>query len=138
MKIGIDNALGMADEVVRLRAARTNLLASNLANSDTPGFKAQDIDFQSVLSNTLDRQGGAMADRLQPQRTHTSHLNDPSVHILEGEKMYRTPLMPSLDGNTVDTQMEQAEFAQNTMQFLAGFRILNGRITGMLTAIKGE
>ena len=129
LKIGIDNALGMAPDALMLRAKRTSLLANNVANADTPGFKARDIDFQSIL-NAQTKSG-------EVQRTHQNHLavRQPSA---QSDVMYRVPLMPSIDGNTVDTQLEQSAFAENSVHFLTTLRILNGRISGMLTAIKGE
>ena len=133
MKISIDNALGMMPEALSLRAQRTNTLANNIANSDTPGFKARDIDFHSVLKQRL-AQSGSPGD---VTRTHSTHLEGrfaPGREALQ----YRTPLMPSLDGNTVDTQLEQAEFAENSIQFLTALRFVNGKISGLRTAIKGE
>ncbi len=135
IKIGIDNALGVHPQAVQLRAQRSELLAANIANADTPGFKARDVDFRSILAEQTDASGNTFSTRLQ--KSNPNHL-DASHQAGRAEALYRVPLMPSLDGNSVDVQLEQTEFAENSVQFLAGLRFLNGRIQGMLTAIKGE
>ena len=134
MKISIDNALGLHPQALALRAERTSLLAGNIAQADTPGFKARDIDFQAVL-----------AEKMTGSRTQTKLLTTNSGHITrqEGsngghEVQYRVPLMPSLDGNTVDVQTEQSKFAENNMRFLASLRFVDGRFGGLIKAIKGE
>ena len=141
MKIGIDNALGLAPKALSLRAARTSVLANNIANADTPGFHARDVDFHSVLRGQIKTSAATAGHRLQT--TATSHIatterNSGFTDISHDQLKYRVPLMPSLDGNSVDTQVEQAAFAQNSLEYLTSLRILNGRIKGMLTAIKGE
>lgn len=136
IKIGIDNALGIHPEALRLRAKRAELIANNIANADTPGFKARDIDFQSVLaSRTGDRFSTSGV-----RRTDEQHMSLQNLQSTNGTHatLYRTALMPSLDGNSVDVQMEQTAFAQNSIQYLASLRFLNGRIQGMMSAIKGE
>ncbi len=133
MKIGVDNALGIAPHALMLRAQRTSLLANNIANADTPGFKAQDINFQAVLA----AQTGQNGNSVSLAKTHAQHMTTESASM-NANLQYRQPLMASLDGNTVDTQMEQAEFAENSLMYLTSLRILNGRITGMMSAIKGE
>ena len=133
MKIGVDNALGIAPHALMLRGQRTSLLANNIANADTPGFKAQDINFQEVLAAQTAQNGNSVS----LAKTHAQHMTTESGSV-NANLQYRQPLMASLDGNTVDTQMEQAEFAENSLMYLTSLRILNGRITGMMSAIKGE
>lgn len=135
MRIGLDNALGIHPEALQLRAERTEVLARNIANADTPGYKARDLDFHAVLQAQTAAAGKPQA---QVQRTHNNHLQDDVVSGSAAELGYRVPLMPSLDGNTVEAQVEQAEFAQNALQFQASLRFLNGRLSGLMTAIKGE
>ena len=133
MKISLDNALGLHPEALHLRSARTQVLARNIAHADTPGFKARDVDFQAALA---DRMQGKHAD-VRTLRTHSNHI-EPSRERLEGEVKYRVPVMPSLDGNTVDVQTEQSRFAENNMQFLASLRFVNGRLNGLMNVIRGE
>ena len=111
------------------------MIANNIANADTPGFKARDIDFQSVLKNQTGTNQSLATAGLK--RTDAKHLA-PSVSFSGVETMYRTAMMPSLDGNSVDVQIEQTEFAQNSIQYQASLRFLNGKIKGMMSAIKGE
>ena len=132
--IGIDNALGVAPDALALRGRRTDVLAANIAQADTPGYKARDFDFHQVLA--AQKAQAAPASRLAT--THAAHRSTSPVGADDASLAYRVPLMPSMDGNTVDTQIEQGEFAQNSMEFLTTLRILNGRIKGMMTAIKGE
>ncbi len=134
MRIGIDNALGIAPDALALRGRRTDVLAANIAQADTPGYKARDFDFHQVLA----AQKAQAAPTARLAVTHAAHRSSSPAATDDASLAYRVPLMPSLDGNTVDTQIEQGEFAQNSMEYLTTLRILNGRIKGMMSAIKGE
>ena len=134
MKISIDNALGLQPQALTLRSERTSLLARNIAQADTPGYKSRDIDFQAVLAEQMTG---------QHMRTSLSATNNAHItHTADGQGgydvQYRVPLMPSLDGNTVDVQTEQTKFAENNMRFLASLRFVDGRFGSLVTAIKGE
>ena len=129
--INFNNALGIHDNAMQLRARRAEVLANNMANSDTPGFKARDFDFKAILAGeTQKEQAMGMA------RTHAGHLSG-TVDV-DGGLMYRNPLQPSIDGNTVDSQTEQAEFARNSLDYNASFEFLNGKFKGLKGAIRGE
>lgn len=132
MAINFDNGLGIHEQALRLRASRSAVLANNLANADTPGFKAKDIDFKSVLSGQLAMgQGGSM------QVTNNRHIgHHGGVDSLD--TLYRTPQQPSIDGNTVEEQIENAEYMKNSLAFQASFTFLNSKFKGLLSAIKGE
>ncbi|MEE4282097.1 MAG: flagellar basal body rod protein FlgB [Pseudomonadales bacterium] len=137
MTISIDNALGVHAKALELRAERTEILARNIANADTPGYKARDIDFNSILqahksAGTSEPRGGRV---MRTDNRHFAADQGPGVDV---SLQYRNPIMPSLDGNTVDTQLEQAEFAKNNLQFQASFQFLNSKFKGMITALKGE
>jgi flagellar basal-body rod protein FlgB len=140
LRIGLDNALGIHPDALNLRAQRTEILARNIANADTPGYKSQDLDFHAVLqSQTAARQsGGTGSAQAQMARTHQQHMFDETVIADEPLLQYRMPLMPSLDGNTVEAQVEQAKFAENALQFQASLRFTNAKFRGLMTAIKGE
>ncbi len=130
MPINFDKALGIHPQALSLRARRTEVLAANLANADTPGYKAQDIDFKTALS------------RVSPQSTslkvtHSSHIST-NQSVMGERLMYRIPLQPSLDGNTVDSQVEQAKFSENALQYQANLQFVTGKITGLRSAIRGE
>lgn len=129
--INFTNALGIHSSALQLRAARAEILANNLANSDTPGFKARDINFQAVLAGEV-----SARNSVAMQRTHTGHLIGRSQR--DDELLYRNPIQPSIDGNTVDSQMEQALFSRNSMNYNASFEFLSGKFKGMKGAIRGE
>lgn len=142
MKISFESALGPHADALQLRAQRTEVLARNIANADTPGYLARDINFSEVLSSQLDSSANGQGSDRTLKTTHAGHLESLKSHrsdpLSADALMYRMPLMPSFDGNTVDVQTEQAQFAQNNLQFQASLRFLDGKFKGMLSAIKGE
>jgi flagellar basal-body rod protein FlgB len=127
----IDEAFGVHEQALRLRAARSEVLAANLANADTPGFKARDVDFAAVLKRE-------MPGTVRLAATQPGHLGTSAGSLPASELLYRNPTQPSVDGNTVDTVREQVAFSQNAMQYQASLRFLEGRIRSLLTAIRGE
>lgn len=133
MAISFSKALGIRETSLALRTQRAEVLASNLANVDTPNYKARDIDFKSALSNQISQQSQSSALRTSNSR-HISTMNNTGG----AEMLYRTPSQPSLDGNTVDEQAELSRFAKNTLDFQASFQFLNGSFKGLSKAIKGE
>lgn len=135
MAISFDNALGIHEQALRLRDRRTQVLANNIANADTPGFKARDIDFHKVLT------AQSRAGELPPlQTTHSNHLGFSSDEgsATKVTLSYRVPSQASLDGNTVDAQQENAAFARNALDHQASFQFLNGKFAGLIKALKGE
>jgi flagellar basal-body rod protein FlgB len=131
MAINFDKALGLHPQALMLREKRSEVLASNLANADTPGYKARDMDFQAILK----QQSGSKMNNLET--SHSGHIL-PDRYQLDGKLMYRTPQQASLDGNTVETHIEQAKYGENAVQYQASLQFINGRFSGLLTAIKGE
>jgi len=131
MAISFDKALGNIPGNLKLYAERSSLLASNLANADTPGFKARDIDFRTVLAKA----GGA---QMALKTTQGAHLGGASSAMSEATKLYRIPIQPSIDGNTVDSQVEQAQFTKNAIHYQSTLTFLNGKFRGLMLAIKGE
>jgi len=136
LKIGFDAALGPHAQALALRGQRTEVLARNIAHADTPGYLARDIDFGAELARRLGHAEGPGRGTLRT--THGRHLpvGGPAADTVTLK--YRGPLMASFDGNTVDTQTEQAAFAENNMQFQAALQFLNSRFKGLMGAIKGE
>ncbi len=134
MTISFSNALGVHEQALLLRGERSQILATNIANSDTPGYKARDMDFASVLKQRMGMQWGG----LTMQTSSARHIGSPSGAMDQGELMYRTPLQPSIDGNTVDEQIENAAFARNALEHQASFQFLNGKFAGMMKALRGE
>lgn len=134
MSISFDNALGIHEQALNVRVKRAEVLANNLANADTPGFKARDIDFKAALNSSIQQSSGA--ETMAMAKTNTKHLstNGESAELL----LYRNPTQPSIDGNTVDTQQEMAAYMKNAMDYQASFQFLNSKFKGLTRAIKGE
>ena len=130
MAINFDNALGIHESALLFRSRRAEVLANNLANADTPNFKARDLDFSAALAG--ERNAG-----LKPQLTHQRHI-DSGSNVAEAALRYRIPDQPSVDGNTVETQQEFARYARNALDFQASFQFLNAKFTGLKNAIRGE
>ena len=132
MAIGINSAFGVHEQAMHLQARRAQLLAQNLANSDTPGYKAKDIDFKDALKSMSN---GNLGTPLKS--TQTGHIQ-PKGSFMGAEEMYRQPTQSSLDGNTVEPHVEMGQFTENSMRYLMTLKIMSGKINGMLSAIRGE
>lgn len=130
----IENMLQFHQVALGLRAARQELLASNIANADTPNYKAKDIDFASALQEAL----GGSTSTLPMTRTSLLHLGGPSGENMMGAPvLYRIPNQPSADGNTVDMDIERGQFADNALRYEAGVRFVSDHIKSVLIAIQG-
>lgn len=135
MAISFRNSVGLFESALKLRAARAEILAGNLANADTPGYQARDFNFADALKQQMSSE--PKGDALQ--LTQPRHQGE--IGGLGGEGMdvqFRTPSQPSLDGNTVEEQVEHAEFMQNSLEYQTSFTLLNSRFRGLMSAIKGE
>lgn len=133
MPISFERAFSIHDDALLLRGQRTSILASNIANADTPNYKSRDIDFGAMLRSASQQQ----ADQVVLASTHRDHMTNQSSSM-QPALMYRNPLHPSLDGNTVDSHVEQAEFSENALMFQTSFTFLNSKVTGLMKALKGE
>lgn len=139
--MNIDNFLATHAESLQLRARRTKILATNIANAETPNYKARDLAFAEVLrdangtqanSNKLAMNGGSSLRTTDPMHINGSRTSS------NAQIMYREPLHASLDGNTVDKDQEQARFAENTVRYQASLQFINSRVNGLIRALKGE
>lgn len=130
----LDDMLQFHSQALNLRAKRQELLASNIANADTPGYKARDINFNAALSE-------AIAGRLNPSqlaRTAPGHLTPGQQGGgTAGQVQYRSAVQPTLDGNTVDMDVERAQFAENAIHYEASLMFINGKLKSLLAAIQG-
>ncbi len=132
MAISFDKALGIHEQALQARVKRAEVLANNLANADTPGYKARDVNFQAMM-----RQAQESLSGLAMERTHEAHLDTSSAGGAD-ELLYRIPHQPSVDGNTVDAQQEQSRFMRNAMDFQASFQFLNSKFSGLTKALSGQ
>jgi flagellar basal-body rod protein FlgB len=136
MPLSLDSYLGVSQKALQVYGQRTSVLANNIANADTPNFKAQEVDFRSVLgaaSGTSSTQ-----QPLALSGTNTAHLHTAASAADSAGTKYRVPLAPSLDGNTVDVQQEQAAFADNTVRYQAALTFLSDKFKSLMTAITGQ
>ncbi len=129
----LNSALGLHEAALKVRAQRMEVLSSNLANADTPNYKARDIDFKSVLSNAQSKTVPASALKT----THAGHMQQPGM-VMGAQLQYRNPTQPSIDGNTVDTQVEKSKFMENALQYQATLSFIDSRIKTLRKAIRGE
>ena len=121
----MDSIFGIHATALMLRAQRSGVLAANLANADTPGFKARDFDFANALT-TAERSNQRLQRRGEPQALAHTRL------------AYRLPFQDSLDGNTVEADTEMARFAENSVSYQASLMFINSKIRGLRLAIKGQ
>ena len=131
MAISLNSIFGVHDSALIYQSKRAEVLASNMANADTPGYKARDFNFKDVLSQLDGGNAGSL------NVTHSKHIGI-SITPATVELAYRIPTSASLDGNTVDSQAEQARYAQNALDYQASVRFVNGKISSYLSALKGE
>ena len=129
----LDNEISTLRASMNLRAYRQEVLASNIANADTPHYKARDLEFSSVLASQTNKNG-----TFNLNRTSARHIEGEGVSFSAESLQYRTPHHPSIDGNTVDAQVEQAAYTKNAVDFQASFTFLNSKFKGLMSAIKGE
>lgn len=130
----IDKHFSLQETALKLRTFRQELLGSNLANGDTPGYKATDFDFSAALKNALD----GKAERLPMMRSNTRHLDLAVKNPFDLRVKYRPELQPSIDGNTVDTDHEMAQFADNSLRYQATLTFMNSKIRGLMNALTSK
>ena len=136
MKI-LDNAFGIHERALAVRNRRVELISQNIANADTPNYKARDIDFKAALERRL---AGLVDDRqsLSLQMTDARHIQVDQRALGDGYRLFRTPVQPSVDGNTVDPDLERSHFVKNAMYLESTLAFLNSTIKTRLTAITGQ
>ncbi|NIC04333.1 flagellar basal body rod protein FlgB [Billgrantia bachuensis] len=133
----LEAAFNYHQQALGLRQQRHKILASNIANADTPNYKARDIDFASELKKAVD-QGRTTGSGLSLARTSEGHLPGRAMAAPSQELLYRIPDQPSLDGNTVDMDRERTQFADNTVRYQAALTMMNSRIQGLKNAMQPE
>lgn len=134
MSLSFTAALGGLDTALKLRTERASLLAGNLANADTPNYKARDFDFYQVLNNQL----GNTTTSSSGIRTHAQHMQNVGTRVDGVSYGFRTPSQPGVDGNTVEEHIEHSEFMKNNLEFQTTFTLLNRKFMGLQKAIRGE
>jgi flagellar basal-body rod protein FlgB len=130
MPLNLDSYFGIHAKALVARDHRASQLANNLANVNTPNYKAMDVDFNEYLAATMD------SGNQKVQTTSPNHINNNAD--FSTQLKYRKPAHASLDGNTVDKDMETAEFSRNSMNYQASLSFLDNKIKSMMVALKGE
>jgi flagellar basal-body rod protein FlgB len=128
-----DNIFGIHEQALLLHGERLGVLTNNLANADTPGYKARDIDFREVLAGSADAGDAPLA----LATTAAGHLAG-STGVAGATLKYRNPYQASLDGNTVEMPVEQAAFAENNVRYQASLTFINGRIADLQYVLSGQ
>lgn len=151
----LDAAFSFHENALRVRGKRQEIIASNIANADTPKYKARDIDFKSVMQQSLDNNSStaeispaslnaeAFRNASTLLKTSSGHLEGTPVSAnlfgnAKGDALYRPLVQGSVDGNTVDMDVERNEFADNALRYEASVTMITGQIKKMLTAISGQ
>ena len=132
----LEASLNFHQQALGLRQERQKVLASNIANADTPGYKARDMDFASELQKAV-KQGGDSSG-LALSKTSARHIEGQGLPGPSRDLLYRVPDQPSLDGNTVDMDRERTQFADNSVRYQSALTILNSRIQGLKKAMQPE
>jgi flagellar basal-body rod protein FlgB len=159
MGSSLDSYLGIHTQALSLEAQRTEVLAANLANADTPNYKARDVDFKAAMAAAS---GQGVDGTLVLATTHAADMTSAGTTVgaaagadtstagigaasgagasdtYQSYLKYRVPLAPSLDGNTVDEQLEESAFAQNSVRYQATLTLLNTKLRDLVTAISSS
>ncbi len=134
----LDDYLRFNEAALSLRSQRQQVLASNIANADTPNFKARDIDFASALQSVMTRTTPPAGVLSTTAPAHIGEVGQSADLLPDGTPLqYRTPAQGSADGNTVDMDVERNQFADNAVRYEAGITMINMQIRGLMAAIQG-
>ena len=144
----VDPLFGMHADALAIQQKRMGVLAANLANADTPNYQARDLDFAKLLAKeqglgsspsglNLSSSGQDAGELATTNALHIA-TSTPAAASLDPNLLYRVPMQPSVDGNTVDAQVEQGKYLDAAMHYEASLTFLNGQVHGLLTAITGQ
>ncbi len=134
----LDDALNFHQSALRVRGQRQELIAANIANADTPNYKARDVDFSTAMKSAL---AGATRQSFNTAKTSAQHLDGTASTTstgAPGEPLFRPVIQGSVDGNTVDMDVERNQFTDNAIRYEASLIMINGQLKSMLTAINGQ
>jgi flagellar basal-body rod protein FlgB len=139
MAINLDKLVGFHESALTIRTERMEVISGNLANANTPGYKARDIDFNKAMQSAMREASGGTANHASSGmvRTNDRHLSGNSTSVAANFDMqYRIPTQPDTgDGNTVEVQAERNRFLDNGLRYQASLEFLNGKIKGIKKAL---
>ncbi|MDY7548737.1 flagellar basal body rod protein FlgB [Glaciimonas sp. CA11.2] len=130
----LDNALRFQQEALNLRARRQEVLSVNIAHADTPNYKARDFDFSSTLTQAVER--GRQSESLSMTTTSSRHLAGEQTLSNDTDLLYRIPTQSSIDGNTVEMDVERVNFADNALHYESSLTVISAQIKSMLSAVQ--
>ena len=131
----LDNYFGLNAQSMLVRSKRAEILASNIINADTPNYKSRDIDFNEVLKAS---NADVSFKPVSVNKTHSSHIALGENNNFSLQTKYRVPEHSSLDGNTVDAHVEKSKFAENSVRYQISLSMLNNKIQGLISTLRGE
>lgn len=131
----LDNYFGLNAQSVLARSKRAEILASNIINADTPNYKAKDLDFGQILNQN--KNVGSVKP-VSVNVNHENHISNGLNNIFTLQTKFRIPENASLDGNTVDSHIEKGQFAENAVRYQISLSMLNNKIQGLISTLKGE
>ncbi len=139
----LDADLNFQQTALRVRGQRQELIAANIANADTPNYKARDIDFASVMKKALSSspEAPSSVQAVVPEKTDAGHLDGVTYSASNPSSsnespLYRPIIQGSVDGNTVDMDVERNQFSDNAIRYEASLTMINGQIKNMITALQ--
>ena len=128
----IKDYFGLNEQSLQLRNSRLELLSQNIANAATPNYRARDIDFAAAM-----KRAGSQMNLASTQQSHL-RLSPMQANLAGGAIVYRVPLNPSVDNNTVEMGVEQAKFGRAAAEYQASLQFLENRISSLRKAIRGD
>ncbi|MFM9924731.1 flagellar basal body rod protein FlgB [Variovorax sp. H27-G14] len=129
----LDAAFRFNREALNLRAERQEVIAANIAHADTPNYKARDFDFSARLSDAVER--GRSSQSMSMSTTSSRHIEGQAQSASDKDLLYRTPNQSSIDGNTVEMDVERIAFADNALRYESNLTVLNAKIKSLLSAV---
>jgi flagellar basal-body rod protein FlgB len=138
---GFDTLFGVHAAALNFQRQRMEVLASNIANADTPGYQAKDLDFNKLLAQVAEHAAASTNASATPSTTNPAHIPlDGSIDqdTQKAATVYRVATQPSVDGNTVDVQTEQAAYAESALHYQASMSFIDYRLKSLMTAITGN
>jgi len=131
----LNAALQFQQEALNLRAQRQEILSANIANADTPGFQARDIDFASQLQKVME-QGRVSGNGVALSLTSARHIPAQNIQAPDLDLLFRVPDQPSVDGNTVDMDRERTNFADNSVRYQTDLTVLGTQVKSMMSVLQ--
>jgi flagellar basal-body rod protein FlgB len=134
----LDMALSFHQKALSVRAERQELIAANIANADTPHFKARDIDFKTAMQSATDGLNNRAFQTSKTNNQHFDGVNAQNNGTSQGVALFRPIVQGSVDGNTVDMDVERNQFADNAIRYEASLTMLNGQLKKILAALQSS